>query len=530
MTTGKSYLGYTASAQGAQQFSTINPVLNAPNPEVFTAATSGEIDAAAALAQQAFGAYQRVPATQRAAFLRAIADEIEALGEPLIDLYCRESGLPKGRAEGERGRTTGQLRAFASLLAEGSWVAATIDRAQPHRLPLPRVDLRKMSIPIGPIAVFGASNFPLAFSVAGGDTASALAAGCPVAVKAHPLHAGTGELVATAILRAARAHDLPDGVFSYLLAADHAAGLQLVQHPAIKGVGFTGSLQGGRALYDAAAQRPEPIPVFAEMGSTNPVVLLPSALAGGAAHWAGQLAASVTVGTGQFCTKPGLILAVQGEPFEQFAEALGQQIAHAPAGHMLHPSIHARFEEGQAAMSAQQGAHTVASPVGELAPNMGRPTLMRVSGQQFLANPALQHEVFGPFALLVACKSADELLAAVRSLAGQLTGTILGEAHELAAQPTLIAALQGRVGRLIFNGVPTGVEVSPAMSHGGPYPASTDGRFTAVGTHAIQRWVRPCTFQNWPDELLPPELQDSNPLGIMRLLDGTYTHSVIERT
>jgi 2,5-dioxopentanoate dehydrogenase len=527
MITGKNYIGYTASAAGTLHFRTVNPALNEENEHRFIEATADEVDAAARLAAGAFPVYKSMSGKQRAVFLNAVADAIDALGDALTDVYCRESGLPPARAVGERGRTTGQLRAFAQMLTEGSWLDATIDTALPERMPAPKPDLRKMSIPIGPVAVFGASNFPLAYSAAGGDTASALAAGCPAIVKAHPMHAGTSELVASAILKAARETGMPDGVFSHLLAAGREVGIQLVKHPAVKGVGFTGSVQGGRALYDAAAQRPEPIPVFAEMGSLNPVIVLPSALRSDAGKWAAQLTTSITTGTGQFCTKPGLIIGLQGELLAQFTTALAQQIQDVPPGCMLHPDIHRNYERGQQTLSAQEGATVLAQAADALPPNFAQQKLLSVSGQAFLHNPALHSEVFGPFALIIECTDMDELRRVVESLDGQLTGTLLGDAAEVAEHPAIVSALQSRVGRLIFNGVPTGVEVCPSMSHGGPYPASTDSRFTAVGVHAVRRWVRPCSFQNWPDELLPPELQNSNPLNILRLVNNQFSKDAL---
>ena len=475
------------------------------------------------MAKSASISFGSLTGIKKATFLRAIADEIEALGDTLIQVYTAESGLPEGRAKGERGRTVGQLRMFADLVENGDWVEASIDTALPDRTPVPKPDIRKMLQPIGPIVVFGSSNFPLAYSTAGGDTASALAAGCPVIIKSHPMHAGTGELVSLAILKAANETGMPNGVFSNLNSSTYHVGQALVQHPDVKGVGFTGSIAGGTALFRMAAEREEPIPVFAEMGSINPVVALPSALKNKCDLWAEEYANSISLGVGQFCTCPGLILGLQSEALEQFAQCLGELLLKKEPGVMLHPNISRSFQKGKALLSAQTGTEVVADVTGEVAPNVAQQQLLKVNGETFLENPTLHQEVFGPFSIIVQAKDVDELTQIINALEGQLTGTILGEPSDLETYKNVVNALTKRVGRIIFNGVPTGVEVCPSMVHGGPFPAATDSRFTAVGIHAINRWVRPVAYQNWPDDALPDALKNSNPLGISRLINGETT-------
>lgn len=527
MITGKNYIGNTLSARGTKTYSTFNPQLNIENEAVFTEATSEEINEAIALATVAFQSFRTMEGTKRAAFLNAIADEILALDEQLIKMYCSESGLPEGRAMGERGRTIGQLRMFANLVEEGSWVEATIDTALPDRTPMPRSDIRKMLIPIGPIVVFGASNFPLAYSTAGGDTASALAAGCPVILKSHPMHAGTSELVASAIIKAVNATDMPDGVFSHLNSSGIEVGQKLVVHPAVKGVGFTGSIVGGRALFDMAAQREEPIPVFAEMGSINPVVILPKALKNRGEELANTYAKSITLGTGQFCTNPGLLLGIKSPDLTNFIEQVSNEIVQIAPSCMLHPNIASAFERNSKGAMEQQGVAVTAEFEEELNPNYARQAITTVDGQTFLQNSRLHQEVFGPYSMVVQCENSQELALIVSKLEGQLTGTIIANEGEASDYQILIDALQNRVGRIIYNGVPTGVEVCAAMTHGGPYPASTDSRFTAVGVNSIKRWVRPFSFQDWPDELLPAALKNENPLGISRLVNTNETKSKV---
>ncbi|TPG40227.1 aldehyde dehydrogenase (NADP(+)) [Flavobacterium pectinovorum] len=527
MITGKNYVGSKLKAAGEKTFKTFNPQLDIENPWVFTEATQEEIEEAVTLANQAFGTYKNCSGLEKANFLNAIADEVLALGDNLLVQYCSESGFPIGRAEGERGRMVGQLRSFAQMLTEGSWVQAAIDTAITDRVPAPKEDLRKMMVPLGPVVVFGSSNFPFAFSTAGGDTASALAAGCPVIVKSHSMHVGTGEMVATAIIKAAQKTNMPEGVFSNLVGGGTTLGASLVQHPLVKAVGFTGSIRAGRALFDLAAQRPEPIPVFAEMGSVNPVVFLPKALALNSQKWATAYAGSITMGAGQFCTNPGLLIGVKGAELNNFSEELTKAIEKVEPFCMLHPSMKNSFEEGAATMISQNGVSKIAEYKGEAPANYGVQKILTVEGKTFLENKTLSHEVFGPVSILVQCDNEEQLVKILNQLDGQLTGTIIGEPNELKEYNKLIAAMQNRVGRLIFNGVPTGVEVCPSMIHGGPYPASSDSRFTAVGIHAVNRWVRPFSYQNWPNELLPPELQNENPLQILRTLNNIQTKSQI---
>lgn len=523
MITGKNYIGNQQSAKGATTYKTFNPQLNIENETVFTEATSDEIDAAVTLASEAFEVYKNVSGAKKAEFLNAITDEILALGDVLIQSYCTESGLPEGRAIGERGRTIGQLKSFANLLNEGSWVEATIDTAQPERQPLPKSDLRKMLIPIGPIVVFGASNFPLAFSTAGGDTASALASGCPVVVKSHPMHSGTGELVASAIIKAANKTGMPNGVFSNLNSSSIKVGQQLVKHPKVKAVGFTGSFKAGKALFDLAAQRDEPIPVFAEMGSVNPVVLLPEALKTKREILAKTYANSITMGTGQFCTNPGLLLGIKSEGLSNFIKSLSEEILRIEPTCMLHPNIHDAYTRNKKTATSQKGILGNVEYPSDTKPNYANQAVVTVDGTTFLENKTLHQEVFGPYSIVVQCENDTELENIILKLEGQLTGTIMADAHEISKYCNIIAALQTRVGRLIFNGVPTGVEVCPSMMHGGPFPASTDSRFTAIGVHAVKRWVRPFSYQDWPNELLPQALKNENVLRIIRNINGVQT-------
>lgn len=524
MITGKNFIGNSHSGKGDTTYKTFNPQLNTENNFSFVEATEDEIDQAVRLATVASIEFGAMSGEEKAGFLNAIADEILDLDELLIKTYCSETGLPEGRAIGERGRTIGQLRAFAALVKEGSWVEASIDTAIPDRTPVPKPDLRKMLIPLGPVVVFGASNFPLAYSTAGGDTAAAFAAGCPVIVKSHPMHAGTGELVASAIVKAIQKTNMPNGVFSNLNSSGIEVGSALVKHPGVKAVGFTGSIGGGRALFDLASQRKEPIPVFAEMGSVNPVVILPDALHKRGADLAKTYAGSITLGTGQFCTNPGLLLGIKSGALTDFINKLSDEIIKIEPTCMLHPNIIGAYEHKKDKALSQAGLQVMAD---KKAPNVqanyARQTVTTVEGKTFLQNTALHQEVFGPYSIVVQCEDVDQLEEIIRNLEGQLTGTIIAEENELAGHQKIVSALQNRVGRLIYNGVPTGVEVCPSMQHGGPYPASTDSRFTAVGIHSIKRWVRPISYQDWPDNLLPDALKNSNPLGISRLVNNEQT-------
>lgn len=527
MITGKNYIGNQRSALGKVLFKTVNPVLNIENEMEFVEASNEEIDMAVDLSSAAFKAYQNCSGEEKSKFLNAIADEIEALGEELTDMYCKESGLPKGRAIGERGRTVFQLRTFADLVLKGNWVEAHIDTAQPERTPVPKSDIRKMMIPLGPVVVFGASNFPLAYSTAGGDTAAALAAGCPVIVKSHPMHAGTGELVASAVIKAAQKSNMPEGVFSNLNSKGIEVGVQLVQHPKVKAIGFTGSIKGGRALFDLAAKRKEPIPVFAEMGSVNPVVFLPKALENRGEVLAKTYAASVTLGTGQFCTSPGLLFGIKGKSLDHFIIKLSEEIMKIEPGVMLHPNIMGAYESNKKNALSQKGLQLVAHYDQTVADNVARQAVTKVSGNTFLQNPSLHQEVFGPFTMVVQCKDKEQLEEIILKLEGQLTGTVISEEDEVLVYQGVLESLRSRVGRIIFNGVPTGVEVCPSMVHGGPYPASTDSRFSAVGVDAIKRWVRPFSYQDWPDQMLPEALKNENPLNLIRRVNGELTKAPV---
>ncbi|CAN5170002.1 aldehyde dehydrogenase (NADP(+)) [soil metagenome] len=523
--TGENIIAGTDSAEGAVHFHGVDPRTNRDIEPAFAEATKAEVDRAVILAVRAFESYSQTEPSTRAAFLRAIADELIALGSELIDRAHLETALPIARLEGERGRTVGQLRLFASLIEEGSWVDARIDRGDPTRAPLPRPDLRRMLVPLGPVAVFGASNFPFAFSVPGGDTASALASGCTVVCKGHPAHPGTSELAARAIDRAVVSVGLERGVFSLLHGWSHEVGLAMVRHPVISAVGFTGSLRGGRALFDAAAARPSPIPVYAEMGSVNPVFLLPSAVRERGAAVAQGLATSITVGTGQFCTNPGIIVGMRGPALDAFETTLADRIGTTDASVMLYPQLSASY--GDAVARAEQlGATLTARGVTDDA-HRATAALLRVDASHFVEQHELREEMFGPVSIVVAAGDAADLERVAESLEGQLTATIHGTPAELREHHRLVAILQRKVGRLLFNGYPTGVEVGHAMQHGGPYPASTDSRSTSVGSAAIARFVRPLCYQDFPDESLPEELRDANARGIWRLVDGGLTRESV---
>ena len=510
---------------GARQVAGTNGAIHATNPATgailepaFGGATLEQLEQACALAWQGFDAYRDTTLEERAAFLEQIAVNILAIGDALIERCMEESGLPRARLEGERGRTVGQLRLFAAVVRAGDFLDLRVDPAQPARQPLPRVDLRMRQIPLGPVAVFGASNFPLAFSVAGGDTASALAAGCPVVLKAHSAHPGTSELVARAIVNAIAICQLPAGVFALLTGTGNGIGQTLVAHPAIQAVGFTGSRSGGIALMKVAAERVQPIPVYAEMSSINPVFVLPQALAARGAAIASGFAASLTMGVGQFCTNPGLVLGLEGPDFTAFAAAAAEALAPAPAATMLTAGIASSYAKGVAALAQHADVTPLVHNTGE--EGKGAAALFVTSGEAFLARHDLRDEVFGPASLLVACRDMEQLLAITESLEGQLTATLQMDAGDVIDARRLLPVLERRVGRILANGFPTGVEVSTAMVHGGPFPATSDGRSTSVGTAAINRFLRPVSYQNLLQDLLPESLRDGNPLGIWRRKDG----------
>jgi len=525
---GKNYIGYSLSSQNEHTFKSHVPAQNIDLPEEFHAATQEEVARTMELAEKAFYEYLLVPATKRADFLMAITEEIMAIGDALLERASLETGLPMARLQGERARTINQLTQFADLIREGSWVEASIDTAIPDRTPVPKPDLRKMLIPSGPVIVFGSSNFPFAYSVAGVDTGPALAAGNTVVVKAHEAHPGVSDLTAQAIVKAAKRTGMPDGVFSMLYDNGYEVGAALVKHPASKAVGFTGSIKGGMALYKMAQEREEPISVFAEMGSVNPIVILPEYLEKNSAQLAKTLAGSVTLGAGQFCTNPGLVFITESESVNAFEESYKNEILKVAPATMLTPGINRNFYKLRSELVAEPGVTELAfSGIESDQENQSQASVARVSGKDFIANPKIHEEVFGPFSLLVICKDTNELLAAVSHLKGQLTATLMADPGEASHYPALIQSLSRICGRFIMNGVPTGVEVCPSMHHGGPFPSTVDARFTSVGRHSILRFVRPQSFQDWDDSLLPVELKNANPLGIFRLVNNETTNKSI---
>lgn len=514
---GSQLIGTRTSREGQEEIYGIDPATRKELQPGFCIATHDEVDAAVCRAVEAASKFGRLGGAARARFLRRIAEEIEALGDVLIQRAMAETALPEARLTGERGRTCAQLRMFAEVAEEGSWVDARIDRALPDRQPVPRPDLRRMLVPIGPVAVFGASNFPLAFSVAGGDTASALAAGCPVVVKAHPSHPGTSELVGRAIVKAAVGEGMPDGVFSMIHGLVEV-GEWLVQHRGIRAVGFTGSHRAGRSLFALAAARAEPVPVFAEMGSINPVFALPGALESDLEGVASGFSASLLLGVGQFCTNPGILVGLAGSQFDQLVESVAARIRSADPGVMLNPQICDSYAQA-VADRARHGRVGIAG-MGETVPGLAVGVVFETSAEEFIADRGLHEEVFGPSALVVKCQSPEEMEQVAAALDGQLTGSILMANSDEELARRIHNQLVDRVGRVIFNGYPTGVEVGDAMHHGGPYPATTDSRFTSVGRAAILRWARPVCWQGAPQNILPEELRDGNPRGIWRRVDS----------
>jgi NADP-dependent aldehyde dehydrogenase len=525
--TGRSFIGSRRGAAGSAPIQGLNPATGQTLEPVYLSASAAEVDQAVELAAQAFPVYAATSGKARGAFLRRIADGLDSIQQQLAERAHQETALPMPRLLGEVTRTTGQLRVFASLAEEGSWVEARIDSPLPERKPQPRPALRSMLRPLGPVVVFGPSNFPLAFSVAGGDTASALAAGCPVIVKAHSAHPGTGELVAEIMQQAVPDAGLPEGVFSLLYDAGVEAGAALVRHPLVQAVAFTGSLGAGRALMDMTAARTHPIPCFAEMASCNPVFILPGALAKDADAVAQGLFNSFTLGAGQMCTKPGIVLLPERDQTPAFAAKLAELVSQAQPFTLLTAGIARAYSTGASlrgthATLAAQAAVTDSAPACPANAQVFRTTL-----KEFLEQPELSEEIFGPNTLLVYCESPDEYLRAAKALDGHLTATVLGSEEDLAAHRELIAVLEQKAGRLIFNGFPTGVEVAHAMVHGGPYPSTSDSRFTSVGSAAIYRFARPVCFQNFPDALVPAELRAANPLGILRLVDGVESRDPV---
>jgi NADP-dependent aldehyde dehydrogenase len=506
----------------AEAFDAIAPASGDVIGPRFAEAGESEVNLAALAADSAFDATRDLPPRWQADLLDTIGGKIVDLGDALLERAEAETALPRGRLTMERGRTVNQLKMFAQVVRDGAWVDATIDTADPKRAPMPKPDVRRMLRPRGPVAVFGASNFPFAFSAVGGDTASALAAGCPVIVKGHPSHPGTSELFAAAVLAALHERRLPAGLFAMLQGRSHELSGALVRHPSIHAVGFTGSQRAGRALFDLAASRPSPIPVFAEMGSINPLVILPAALAERGEAIARELAGSILLGGGQFCTKPGVTFVV-GERGGTFIDALSKAVAAAAPVTMLNGGLRDNFARRAREMSSAQDVRTLVGPKPQGNAAMS-PGLFETTAKTFQSEPTLREEAFGPAGVVVRCDTVDEAIACVEQIEGSLTGTVhVGRSEDTAAASRVLRALESHVGRLIVNGYPTGVEVNHAMIHGGPYPATTDAGTTSVGSSAIRRFARPVAFQDAPDLLLPPELQNANPLKIVRLVNGQRT-------
>ena len=522
--TGCLFIGRREIAGAGAVFHGTDPITGQRLGAAFREATSGQVEEAVRVAHDAFPDFSALIPQRRAEFLRAIADELLAAGLPLLERASAETALPLARLEGERARTMQQLRLMADVLDEGSWVEARIDTGDPTRAPLPKPDLRRMLVPLGPVAVFAASNFPFAYSIAGGDTASAFAAGCTVVCKAHPAHPGTSELTARALYRASQRCGIPAGVFSMVHGWSHEGGITLVKDSRIQAVGFTGSLRGGRAIFDAAASRAEPIPVYAEMGSVNPVFLLPSAVRERGEAIAQGLAASITQGVGQFCTNPGVVLGVRSESFANISTSLADKIGAADGGVMLYDGLYQNFSRG-VQRAQDEGATVLAQSAATHAPTRAQATLLSASAAQFVADADLRAEMFGPASMIVTGESIAELEQVAQTMEGQLTASIHGTEQELGENTRLINLLKRKVGRLIFNGYPTGVEVGHAIVHGGPYPASSDSRTTAVGSASITRFARPMCFQNFPQSVLAAELRDTNVRGIWRMINGEQTRN-----
>ena len=518
--TGNHLIGNQKTATNTATFAAINPATGTPLSGMFHEATEQEVAKAVTLAEKAFPIYKQKTPDEIANFLEKIAEEIFNLEDTLIERAMQETALPQGRLQGERGRTTNQLKLFASVVREGSWVDARIDNALPNRQPAPKADIRQMQRPLGPVGIFGASNFPLAFSVAGGDTASALAAGCTVVVKGHPAHPGTSELVGQAIITAANKSGMPEGIFSMIQGRTNAVGGSLVKHPLIQAIGFTGSYRGGKALFDMANQRPVPIPVYAEMGSINPVFILPNAMKERGAAIANSLAASVTLGVGQFCTNPGVVFLPAANETTNFKLTLAENINKGTAGVMLTDGIKSAYHQG----TTNLGTGMDAIAKGNLAdsPNAAAATIFTTNFEAFSQEKSWSEEVFGPSSILVNTDNKAQLLQAAKDLSGHLTATIHGTSEDFAAYQELFDILERKVGRLLLNGFPTGVEVCHSMVHGGPFPATTAPQTTSVGTNAIKRFARPVCYQNFPTNHLPSALQDKNPLNIWRLVDGKF--------
>jgi alpha-ketoglutaric semialdehyde dehydrogenase len=519
--TGRSLIGFGQGAGSGEPLYARNPTTGQQMQPGFIPATAEEVDRAVQLAADAFKSYSHTTGRERGAFLRKIADKIEAITGEIVERAVQETALPVARLQSETARTCNQLRLFAQVAEEGSWVNARIDHAEPDRKPLPKPDIRSLMRPLGPVVVFGASNFPLAFSVAGGDTASALAAGNTVIVKAHAAHPGTGELVGRAVQEAVRECGMPEGVFSLLFGHGSQIGIALMKHPLVRAGGFTGSRAGGRALMDVAAARPEPIPFYAEMSSTNPVFMLPAALRERAEAIASALYASFTMGAGQFCTKPGMVFLEKGADAERFASKLGELVKGSTHFHLLTEVIHSSYGAAITKRKSDSTVRVLAERQASGAAGFcADPAVFEADAEAFIGSN-LDEEIFGPSTLVVRHSSREQLLEIARSLDGHLTATVQGTEQDLRDFADLIAILETKVGRLIFNGFPTGVEVTHAMVHGGPYPSTSDGRSTSVGSQAIFRFTRLVCYQGFPDTALPEELKEANPMGIWRMVDGS---------
>ncbi|RVT74406.1 aldehyde dehydrogenase (NADP(+)) [Flavobacterium sufflavum] len=502
------------------KFYAVNPVNNEFLDGEFVNATADQVDATVEKAIKAFDVYRKKDKDSIANFLERIGEEILSLGDALLERCHLETALPLARLQGERGRTIGQLNLFASVVREGSWVDARVETAIPNRAPLPKSDIRHMLLPLGPVAVFGASNFPLAFSVAGGDTVSALAAGCPVVVKAHPAHPGTSAMVASAIEKAINDCGMPEGVFSLVQGNTNEVGEALVKHSGIKAVGFTGSFKGGKALFDIANTRSEPIPVFAEMGSTNPVFILPDILKEKAEAIAAGMAGSITQGVGQFCTNPGLTFVQQSDAANKFVTDLVSKINEVPASTMLTAGINVAYDKKIKSTLEIDNVEEIATGKSVDSLNSAKARIFKASIETFSQNHALAEENFGPSSVIVEAQTKEQILDAARNLEGHLTATIHGTDADFAEFGELFDILELKVGRILINGYPTGVEVCHSMVHGGPYPATTASQTTSVGTNAIKRFARPICYQDYPDALLPNALRSGNPLNIWRMVNG----------
>ncbi|WP_121173042.1 aldehyde dehydrogenase (NADP(+)) [Kushneria sinocarnis] len=517
---GTQLIGQQAVRGSQASIAAVNPATGEQLKPDWPGGTREDVDRACRLAWEAFDRYRETGLEERARFLESCADEIEALGDELIERAVAESGLAEGRITGERGRTCNQLRMFARVVRAGEWLDVRVDPALPERSPMPRLDHRQRHIALGPVAVFGASNFPLAFSVAGGDTASALAAGCPVVVKAHPAHPGTCELVGRALQRAVGKCGLPEGVFSLLYDSGFEVGQALVADPRIKAAGFTGSRKGGHALWQIAQQRDEPIPFYAEMSSINPVFALPQALETQGEELGRAFVNSLNLGAGQFCTNPGLLIAEQGAALDRFVESAGEALKATTAQAMLTPGIHEAYGQSQSRLAGHAGVREIARGPQGGGPHTCQPALFLTTAQELLADQSLQEEVFGATSLIIECRDTSEMVQVAEKLEGQLTASLQMEDADLDQARRLLSILERKAGRILANGWPTGVEVCDAMVHGGPYPSTSDSRTTSVGTAAIHRFLRPVCYQNLPDALRPEATREANPLGLNRLVDG----------